>query len=152
MDQETKEIFVEAMFGDNKSRDYRICEYHCNNPEKKYAEIIADLALDITEDRVCQILKVNQDSVLKLFAKINPLYFKEGRARELVKEFNAKDLTRAEKLEILDALRKEIEGDNKTSIGVIIHNSKNDEDISLKRNDRELQERIREDLLRNRVL
>ena len=152
MDQETKEIFVEAMIGENKSRDFRICEYHCANPEKTYREIIDNLALDISEDRVGAILRSNQDAVLKLFAKTNPLYFKEGRARELIKEFNSKDLPRADKLAILDALRKELEGDNKTSIGVIIHNNKNDEDISLKRNDRELQERIREDLLRNRVL
>lgn len=149
MDNQTKEAFVEAVYGENKGRDFRILEYKSLNPQKEYQEIIEDLALDISVPRVCQIVKDNQDLILKLFAKINPLYFKEGRAMEWVAMYNAKDATKEDKMYALEGLRKLLEGDSK-SIGDIITN-KDKEDVTLKRNDLEFQERVRAQLKADRV-
>lgn len=149
MDNQTKDAFVEAIQGENKSRDYRILEYKSLYPEKEYSELINDLALDITEERVCQILKNNRHLVLKLFAKVNPLYFKEGRAMEWVALYNAKDASKEDKMYALEGLRKLLEGDSK-SIGEMITN-KDKEDVTLKRNDFELQQRVRADLKANGV-
>lgn len=144
MDVATKEAFIESMFGDNKSRDFRICEAHCQNPQLTYQELVDNLGLDISEDRVGAILRINQDAVLKLFAKCNSLYFKEGRAKELVALYKQPDASKEDKIYILEALRKLLEGNSK-SIGELMLNRDN-EDVTLKRNDRELQERICADL------
>lgn len=144
MDNATKEAFIEAIHGDNRNRDYRILEYRSLNPEKPYEELINDLALDISVPRVCQIVKENQDLILKLFAKINPLYFKEGRAMEWVALYREPGASKEDKMSALEGLRKLLEGDSK-SAGELITN-KDKEDVTLKRNDRELQERISADL------
>lgn len=156
MDKETQQRFVEAVEGDNKERDFSIMKYHALSPEATYSEIVNNLALDISEDRVCQILKTNQLLVLKLFAQINPMWFKEGRMMVLTKMFNRKTkggiYSGKDPIDIVDSMRKEVEGDNKTSVGIIINNKEKDGEVSLKSSDIEFQNRIQSEIEERGIL
>ncbi len=151
MDKETRERFIKAVEGTNQERDFLILEYHALNPDHTAVELIKNTGIEISEQRVGQILKANSLLILKVFAQTNPLYFKEGRAIELIKMYKRKTklgvATGKDAADILDVLRKEIEGDHKTSIGVTIHN-KGEEgaDVTFNKSERELQNRILADL------
>lgn len=155
MDKEMRQQFIEAVEGENKDRDFLILECSALYPEYTHAEIIKATGIEIGENRVGQILKANSPLLLKLFAQVNPLYFKEGRMMMLVKMFNRK--TKAgvysgkDPSDILEGMRKEVEGDNKTSIGVVINNKEKDEP-TLSASDVEFQHRIRADLKASRLL
>ena len=154
MDKESRKAFVDSVEGINKERDYIILEFHALYPDLTWAESVKALSIEISEGRYSQILNANRDLILKLFARINPLYFKEGRAIELVKMYRRKTkggvASGKDSADIMEALRKEVEGD-KTSIGVFITNKEKDGEPSLTTSDLAFQERIRADLAKSRL-
>ena len=106
MRKDLKEKHLEAIGGMNPDRDFSILEYQALHPDATYCEIKEYLKLDITEDRVGQIVTEHWDIVLKLFASENYLYASEGRAYERAKAYFRKQkkgiLTRKDPLDILN--------------------------------------------------
>ena len=115
MRQELREKCIKEVYGQKKKRDYAILELSALQPHLTYKELIEYLALDITEPRISEILTENKDLRFKLFASLNPLYLKEGRAIELVATYLRKkrtgQLSKKDMVDVLEQLRKEIEGD-----------------------------------------
>ena len=122
--KDRRELYIKQVAGSNQERDYNIIELAALQPHLSYEEIIDFLKLEIGIARLSQIMADNKLLKLKLFAELNPLYLKEGRAFELAqaymqKKIKNKETSKKDMADILQQLSKEIDGDK----GVVIDQS-----------------------------
>ncbi len=125
MRTELREKYKKEVYGTNKDRDYSILELSVLQPDLTYKELVKTLGIELTEGRISAIFTENQSLRFKMFAALNPLMLKEGRAIELVETYLRKKkiakISNKDFTDILEQLRKEIEGD-KPLIDASTHN------------------------------